>query len=77
MPIMAPERGCMKNSTEWLTVSGVADRIGLTRGTVRVMHSAGKLPSPDMVVGPENMQSTKLWRTETIDEWNRTRKDTP
>ena len=63
----------MRNSTEWLTVAGVADRIGLTRGTVTVMHHAKKLPKPDMVVGPDDTRPTKLWRTETIDEWNRTR----
>ena len=66
----------MKNSTEWLTVAGVADRIGLTRDTVRVMHSVGTLPPPDMVVGPEDTRPTKLWRIDTIDEWDRDRKAT-
>jgi predicted DNA-binding transcriptional regulator AlpA len=65
----------MKNSTEWLRLDGVADRIGLTRETVRVMSSNGKLPPPDQVVGVEGTRKWKLWAPETIDEWNRTRKD--
>ena len=64
----------MNGSTEWLRLDGVADRIGLTRGTVRVMHSAGKLPPPDMMVGPEGTRLTNLWRIGTIDEWDKTRK---
>jgi predicted DNA-binding transcriptional regulator AlpA len=65
----------MNNSTEWLRLDGVADRIGLTRETVRVMSSNGKLPPPDMVVGADGTRKWKLWAPETIDEWNRTRKD--
>jgi hypothetical protein len=72
----------MDNSTELLRLDGVAARIGLTPGTVRVMHHNRKLPPPDQIIGVEGSRPWYLWLPETIDEWNRTRpkpkeKDTP
>lgn len=56
---------------EVLGVAEVAARIGLKASTVQVMSSRGQLPEPDMTV---NAGNTKLWYTETIDEWDRTRR---
>ena len=53
-----------------LGVQEIAERTGLTVGTVQVYSSLGKLPPPDQTV---NGGRTKLWTTATIDRWNQTR----
>ena len=55
---------------EMLGVAEIAERTGLSVGTVQVYSSRGQLPPPDQTV---NGGRTKLWLVATIDEWNRTR----
>ena len=53
-----------------LGVYEIAEKVGLTVGTVRVMSATGKLPEPDQFVNDGN---TKLWKESTIDRWDKTR----
>ena len=50
-------------------ITGIADLIGLTPGTVKLMKAQGKLPEPDLVVNGW----TRLWKESTIVEWDRER----
>ena len=47
---------------------GIAKLTGLTVGTVKGYRTAGKLPPPDVTLGP-----TKRWKESTILEWDRER----
>lgn len=47
-----------------LTLSQVAERLGLTMGTVSAYRSRGKMPEPDLQYG-----RTPLWKPETITAW--------
>ena len=56
---------------ELLGIGDVAVHIGLTKGTLYVMHSRGELPEPDAYA---NGGRTKLWKTTTIDTWQKDRR---
>ena len=56
--------------TEMLGVQEIAERTGLTVGTVQVYSSRGKLPPPDGYISGGRF---KWWHASTIDEWDRTR----
>ncbi len=56
-------------SSELIGIAGVANLIGLTPGTVKVMRAKGDLPDPDVVVDGR----TILWKEATIIEWDRAR----
>ena len=60
--------------TEYLKVGEVADRIGLGRDTIYVMHSRGQLPDPDMILDPDKDRPLPLWKPATVDRWNETRR---
>ena len=49
-------------------IPGIAKLTGLTPGTVKGYRTAGKLPPPDVTLGP-----TKRWKKSTIIEWNEQR----
>ncbi len=48
-----------------LGIEGIAKLTGLTPGTVKGMRTHGKLPPPDVILGP-----TKRWKVSTIREWD-------
>lgn len=52
---------------EFCGLAEVAELIGLKAESVHVMHSLGKLPPHDAVVGNGR---TKLWRVDTILRWD-------
>ncbi len=52
-----------------INLAGVADLIGLTFGTVKLMKNQGKLPEPDLDV----KGWTRVWKESTILEWDRVR----
>ncbi|TPF96856.1 hypothetical protein EP30_05420 [Bifidobacterium sp. UTCIF-39] len=51
-------------TTEYLGVTDVAQRLGITKGALLSL----KLPEPDATIG-----RTRGWLPETIDEWNANR----
>lgn len=51
-------------TTRYLSIQQVADRLGITRGTV-IRY---KLPAPDATIG-----TTRGWLPETIDAWDEAR----
>jgi len=50
--------------SEMLTLTEVADRLGLSKGTVSAYRTRGKMPKPDKQYG-----RTPLWRPDTIKAW--------
>ncbi len=56
-------------NNDLIGITGIADLIGLTAGTVKLMKSQGKLPEPDLVVNGW----TRLWKESTIVEWDQQR----
>lgn len=56
-------------NNDLIGIAGIADLIGLTYGTVKLMRAQGKLPEPDLVVDGW----TKLWKESTIIEWDKHR----
>lgn len=59
---------------EYIGTAGVADITGLSRKTVAVYGSQGKLPTPDAII-KENGAETRGWLPETIERWYRERMD--
>ena len=52
-------------TTDWLTISEIAEVTGLKVDTINKYRSRNTLPDPDSVVG-----RTPIWKRETIDSWN-------
>lgn len=50
--------------SDYLTLSQVAEKLGLSMGTVSAYRSRGRMPAPDMQYG-----RTPLWKPETIMAW--------
>lgn len=50
--------------SEFLTVTEVAERLGLSTSTVTAYRARGKMPKPDKQYG-----RTPLWKAETIAKW--------
>ena len=67
----------MRDRDPLLTVGEIGPRVGLEKDTVYVMSSRGALPPPDELKNKDAKRPTKLWKTSTIDEWDKTRLDTP
>lgn len=57
---------------EYIGTAGIAGITGLSRNTVAVYGSQGKLPMPDAII-KENGAETKGWLPETIERWHRER----
>lgn len=56
----------------YLGRSQIAERLGLTDGTIASYYTKGMLPEPDVVIGkPE--KPTYGWLPETIDTWQASR----
>ena len=51
-----------------LNIPAIAKLIKLTPGTVKGMRTQGKLPPPDVTLGP-----TQRWKRSTILAWDETR----
>jgi len=50
--------------SEYWTLQEVAERLGLSEGTVSGYRSRGRMPKPDQQFG-----RTPLWKPETIAAW--------
>ena len=61
-----------KQPVEYLSTLGVAERLGLSRGTINSYRKKGLLPDPDVIVGSRDSQAFG-WLPETIDEWQANR----
>lgn len=58
--------------TQYLSLGGVAARIGVTHATAATYLKAGRLPEPDAIVGQAPGHKFG-WLPETIDTWNAAR----
>lgn len=59
-------------TTNYLSLNGVAKRLGLAHSTVKTYLDDGRLPEPDVAVG-SGKSPTYGWLPETIDEWHASR----
>ncbi|KUM29375.1 transcriptional regulator [Arthrobacter sp. EpRS66] len=59
-------------TTHYLTLSGIATRIGISPTTAKKYADDGRLPEPDAVTG-DGPKSVRGWLPETIDAWNASR----
>ena len=60
----------MKENQEWLTNDQVSELLGLKYSTLYTYRRRNTLPEPDTYIG-----RTPVWNRKTIEEWNRTRKE--
>ena len=56
----------------YLALRDVAERIGITQGTIARYSTEGRLPKPDVLVGT-GPRAVRGWLPETIDAWNAAR----
>jgi excisionase family DNA binding protein len=54
----------MMSKERYLTVTEVAERLGLAPSTLTAYRARGRMPAPDVQYG-----RTPLWRPETITRW--------
>lgn len=59
-------------TVRYLSLAGVANRIGISPTTAKTYADDGRLPSPDAIVG-DGVKPTRGWLPETIDAWNASR----
>lgn len=59
-------------TTVFLSMAGVADRLGLSPHTVKKYYNDGRLPEPDAQIGQDAGRRIG-WLPETIDEWQANR----
>lgn len=57
---------------KYLTLNGVARRLGISPQTARRYRDDGRLPDPDCVLG-EGRAVKHGWLPETVDAWNASR----
>jgi hypothetical protein len=62
----------MKKDDDRVGVGTVAEMIGLTKQTIYVMRSNGKLPEPDAQCECDRHED--LWKVSTILDWDATRR---
>jgi predicted DNA-binding transcriptional regulator AlpA len=60
----------VKENQEWLTNDQVSELLGLKYSTLYTYRRRNTLPEPDTYIG-----RTPVWNRKTIEEWNRTRKE--
>ena len=60
----------MKENQEWLTNDQVSELLGLKYSTLYTYRRRNTLPEPDTYIG-----RTPVWNRKTIEEWNKTRKE--
>lgn len=58
--------------THYLTLHGVANRVGIAYSTIRTYRDDGRLPKPDAILG-EGKAVKYGWLPETIDAWQASR----
>lgn len=56
----------------YLTVAGIANRLGISPTTAKKYADEGRLPEPDAVTG-DGPKSVRGWLPATIDAWNANR----
>ena len=56
-------------TTHYLTISGIASRLGISPTTAKKYADEGRLPEPDAVTG-DGPKAVRGWLPETIDQWN-------
>lgn len=59
-------------TTRYLTLAGVAKRIGVSPNTSKKYADDGRLPPPDAITG-DGPKSIRGWLPETIDTWQANR----
>lgn len=57
---------------KYLSLAGVATRLGISPNTARAYREQGRLPTPDATIG-DGPRAMLGWLPGTIDEWNRNR----
>jgi len=60
----------VKENQEWLTNDQVSELLGLKYSTLYTYRRRNTLPEPDTYIG-----RTPVWNRKTIEEWNKTRKE--
>ncbi|TLK56549.1 transcriptional regulator [Glutamicibacter sp. V16R2B1] len=56
----------------YLTIAGIASRLGISPTSAKKYADDGRLPEPDAVTG-DGPRAVRGWLPETIDAWNATR----
>lgn len=59
-------------SIRYLSLHGLAERVGIGYTTARTYNSQKRLPPPDAIIGNGNAAKYG-WLPETVDEWNMNR----
>ena len=62
----------MSEPTRYLSLSGLADRIGVRVGTIQRYSRDGRLPAPDVLVG-DGPRAVRGWSEATVDAWQEAR----
>lgn len=52
-------------TTDWLTISDIAEATGLKVDTINKYRTRNTLPEPDSKIG-----RTPVWKRDTIETWN-------
>lgn len=56
----------------YLTISGVANHLGISPHTAKKYADEGRLPDPDAITG-DGPRATRGWLPATIDQWQANR----
>lgn len=59
-------------TTVYLSMNGVAKRLGISPTTVKTYYRDNRLPEPDAQIGTDRGKRMG-WLPETIDAWNKNR----
>jgi excisionase family DNA binding protein len=62
----------MRLRTDYMTITEIAELLGVQRNTLTAHRTRGKMPPPDRQFG-----RTPLWRRSTIEKWRPAAKDKP
>lgn len=57
---------------KYLSLNGLAQRVGISPHTARSYREEGRLPPPDATIG-EGLRATLGWLPETVDNWQANR----
>lgn len=52
----------------YLSLTGFANRVGISPNTARAYREQGRLPEPDVTIGDGN-RATLGWHPDTVDHW--------
>lgn len=60
-------------TVNYLSLTGFANRVGISPNTARAYREQGRLPEPDVTIGDGN-RATLGWHKDTVDHWMANRK---